>query len=233
MSLKTVKIKVSDIELPDVPLRAMDDETFKSLVRSISELGYVEPIQVVEKCGGGYKLLNGYHRFQVLKDVFNYSEVDAVVIGRLCCEGESENCMDEIDYYVNAIRLNNIHGEWRRGVLRDVLRMLMAWADSKGISREEVIKRLGKPDLIENMLKKQRKKEENAIKKSIMNACREVAMAQDVEDGSFVVFTFGGKLVLVYPLASKEEFYLVSSLLEELRSRGKDLVKALKEVVGK
>ncbi|MEM4531335.1 MAG: ParB/RepB/Spo0J family partition protein [Thermofilaceae archaeon] len=233
VSLKTIRVKIDDIEMPDIPLRMMDDEVFKSLVRSISELGYIEPIQVVEKCDGGYKLLNGYHRFQVLKDVFNYSEIDVIVVGKLCCGGESDNCMDEFDYYINAIRLNNIHGDWRISVLREVLKTLIDKAENKGISREDLIRRLGKTDLIDGLLKKQKRREENTLRKNIISACREIAMNHDDGISSYVVFTYGGKLILVYPLMNKEEFMLISSFLEELNNRGKRLLDVLREAINK
>lgn len=234
MSVRITRVKASEIEPPDIPLREMDDETFKSLVRSITELGYVEPIQVVEKCGGGYKIVNGYHRYQVLTEIYKESEIDVVVLGRMCCEQGEQNCWSDFDYYVEAIRLNNIHGEWNRQILGDVLRYLLTEAEKRSINKADLLKKLGSKGIIREIARRERRKAERDAKKTITGVCREIAQfATEDSNQGYIVFTYAGKLVFVYPTVSKSEFYTITSLIEELQKRGKALIDVLRGAVGK
>lgn len=222
MRLRVERLRVDSIEVPSVLLRSMDDETFKALVRSMSELGYVEPIQVVEKCGGGYMVLNGVHRLSVIRDVFREPEVDAVVVGRLCCPGESGDCMGIEDYYLNAIRLNSIHGRWNPQVLREVLRQLQS-----KYSPREIQARIGSSRRIARLLGESRaKSQRDSIRRDVQSVCREIALG-DYEQGAYIAFSFKGRMVIVHRLESMEEFSMVAGMLEELKSRGLKLSEAL------
>ena len=98
-------VDVDKIEFDEsVNLRSMTEDEFRLLVRSIAENGYVEPIQVVEYDGGKrFRVLNGFHRFKVLTDVFSMKTFPVVVVGR---DWDEERFLQEM------IRLNSIHGEF-------------------------------------------------------------------------------------------------------------------------
>ncbi|MEM4530573.1 MAG: ParB N-terminal domain-containing protein [Thermofilaceae archaeon] len=215
MSVRIARVKASEIEVPSVLLRSMDDETFKALVRSIAELGYVEPVQVVEKCNDGYMVLNGVHRLTVLRDILRADEVDVVVVGRLCCPGETGNCMSTEDYYLNAIRLNSIHGRWNPQVLREVLRQLQS-----KYSPREIQARTGSSRQIARLLGEAKaKSQRDSVRRDVQAVCREIALG-DYEQGAYIAFTFGNRMVIVHRLESMEEFSRVAGMLEELKSRG-------------
>jgi hypothetical protein len=228
VSLKPIKrVRVGEIEEPPLRLREMDEDMVRSLVMSLSDF-YVEPIQVVETPGGKYRIVNGWHRFIVLRDVFKAEEIDVIVIGRLCREGEDRGsgCMDEFDYWLNAIRLNSIHGKWAKGALSQVLDYLLKEAKKRGLSERLLRERLG---LYSKSRRAQRPKDEK--EKMIKRVCSEVAHIGHEELGAGVIaFTYRGKLNLIIPL-DKETYAQISLLISKLASEGKSLGEWLREKI--
>jgi len=227
VSLKPVKrVRVGDIEEPPVRLREMDEDMVRSLVMSLSDF-YVEPIQVVETPGGKYRIVNGWHRFMVLRDVFKAEEVDVVVIGRLCGEGEGREsgCMDEFGYWINAIRLNSIHGKWVKGALSQVLDYLVKEAKRKGMSERMLRERLG---LLPKGKRAQRLEDEK--EKMIKKICSEIARIHEELGAGVIVFTYKGRLNLIIPL-DKETYAQISLLVGRLGEKGKTLGEWLKEKI--
>jgi hypothetical protein len=226
VSLKPVKrVRVGEIEEPPLRLREMDEDMVRSLVMSLSDF-YVEPIQVVETPGGKYRIVNGWHRFIVLRDVFKAEEIDVIVIGRLCREGEDRGsgCMDEFDYWLNSIRLNSIHGKWAKGALSQVLDYLLKEAKKRGLSERLLRERLGLPS---KSRRAQRPKDEK--EKMIKRVCSEVAHIGHEELGSGVIaFTYRGKLILMVPLDG-ETYTQISLLISRLTNEGKSLGEWLRE----
>lgn len=226
MSLKPIRrVRVTDIEEPPLRLREMDEDMVRSLVMSLSDF-YVEPIQVVETPGGKYRIVNGWHRFIVLRDVFRAEEIDVVVIGRLCGEGEGREsgCMDEFDYWLNAIRLNSIHGKWIKGALTQVLDYLLREAKRRGMSEKALGERLG---LHSRGRVSGRREDERA--RMIRRVCSEVAHLGSEELGAGVIaFTYRGKLILMVPL-DRETYAQISLLVSRLAKEGRSLGDWLRE----
>lgn len=140
-----VEYKEVDVDLIEpIPenIRAMDDEEFAMLVRSIEENGFVEPIQVVEMCGGGYRIVNGQHRFEAATKVLGFEKVPVVVLGKMCCEGEKGDCWGELRYWQEVIRLNNIKGDWLTPELAKRVLWLWEYAKKK-MDKEEFRRSLG------------------------------------------------------------------------------------------
>jgi hypothetical protein len=227
MSLKPIKrVRVEEVEEPPLKLREMDEDMVRSLVMSLSDF-YVEPIQVVETPEGRYRIVNGWHRFIVLRDVFKAGEIDVIVIGRLCREGEEGDCIDEFDYWLNAIRLNSIHGKWVKGAMTQVLDYLIKEAKRRGMGEKQLRDKLGlhppKPKAPNPGDEKER---------MIKRVCSEVARmgAEDMGAG-VIAFTHRGKLIMMVPL-DKETYAQVTLLISRLSSEGKTLGEWLKEKMG-
>lgn len=64
--MKIETIALADIRENDYNPNRMEPELFKSLLASIRDLGYVQPI-IVRPLGGGYQIVDGAHRFRALK----------------------------------------------------------------------------------------------------------------------------------------------------------------------
>ena len=74
------RVKIEDIEEMPVKIRHMTAEERALLKRSIMEVGYVEPIQVCYYSDRGkYRIVNGQHRFEVLRDDFKVDEVLSLI----------------------------------------------------------------------------------------------------------------------------------------------------------
>jgi DNA adenine methylase len=123
--IETIEVvDVKDIEPMPVRIRKMDDAERRLLVLSIKELGYVEPIQVcryttetdiVRRTPPFYLIVNGQHRFDVLVRDIGVDKVSVVVLG--------EN-WDKVKYWSEAVRLNNIRGEFDVEKLAERIREL-------------------------------------------------------------------------------------------------------------
>jgi len=126
-------VDVDKIEFDEsVNLRSMTEDEFRLLVRSIAENGYVEPIQVVEYDGGKrFRVLNGFHRFKVLTDVFSMKTFPVVVVGR---DWDEERFLQEM------IRLNSIHGEF---IPERVMEAVKRINSRSQYSQEELRQKLG------------------------------------------------------------------------------------------
>ncbi|MEM0040342.1 MAG: ParB N-terminal domain-containing protein [Ignisphaera sp.] len=221
------RVNARDVKLPSILMREMSDEEFQALVRSIAENGYVEPIQVVLDCDGKYRLLNGYHRFKALTEVFGVSDIDVVVVGRMCCEGDkpdesTASCWDELRFRIEAIRLNSIKGRWIKPVVVEAVHDILRQAERNGVPKSAVFEKLGavgrsdlKRLLIEEQAKRVRR-ERDAVRNAVKRACIEIASEGYEQYGSFIVFTFRNKMVLVVPLSSKDEFMELASYLERI-----------------
>jgi len=137
--IETIEIvDVKDIEPMPVRIRKMDDAERRLLGLSIKELGYVEPIQVcrytvetdiVKRSPPFYLIVNGQHRFDVLVRDIGVDKVSVVVLG--------EN-WDKVKYWSEAVRLNNIRGEFDVEKLAERIRELRSKIPDWNIIRERL-----------------------------------------------------------------------------------------------
>jgi len=116
-------------------LRKMTDEDMLLLEKSISDLGVVEPLHVVEYEGGKYYLIvNGNHRFQLLTKKFEMEKLPCVIIGR-------DLPMERV--YVEAVRLNSISGEFDMvALIEKVGKIVKKWSE-EGWNNQRILTVLG------------------------------------------------------------------------------------------
>ncbi|RLG67534.1 hypothetical protein DRN93_04330, partial [archaeon] len=90
--------------LEEIPLnvKPMTKEEIELLKQSISELGMADPLQVV-KMGERYIIINGNHRYRILKNDLGWNKMPCVIIGE---NWEYERILAE------AIRLNKLMGKF-------------------------------------------------------------------------------------------------------------------------
>jgi len=137
--IETIEVvNVKDIEPMPIRIRKMDDAERRLLVLSIKELGYVEPIQVcryttetdiVKREPPFYLIVNGQHRFDVLVRDIGVDKVSVVVLG--------EN-WDKVKYWSEAVRLNNIRGEFDVEKLAERIRDLRSKIPDWNVIREKL-----------------------------------------------------------------------------------------------
>ncbi|MEM4458305.1 MAG: ParB/RepB/Spo0J family partition protein [Candidatus Caldarchaeum sp.] len=134
-----IEVRLDEIEPMPIKIRKMDREEKILLVRSIRENKYVEPIQVckytvkvdwVRRDPPFYLIVNGQHRFEVIRDVFAPETIKVVLLG--------EN-WDEAKYWTEAIRLNNIRGDYDLAVLADRVKFLASKLDKANEGLREVL----------------------------------------------------------------------------------------------
>lgn len=110
-----ITVPMEKIEPIPVALRVMLESEKQLLRKSIKELGYVELIQVVYYSDRDkYRIVNGQHRYEVLREA-GVEEIQVVVLGRDWSEEK---------YWTEALRLNNIRGDYDLNVLADIVQKL-------------------------------------------------------------------------------------------------------------
>jgi uncharacterized ParB-like nuclease family protein len=81
----------------------MDEHTFDRLTQEIQEVGYIDPIQVVEMDDGTYRIIGGEHRWTAGK-VLGWKKIQAVVLSDAKWKDE------DLQKFV-TVRLNVLHGK--------------------------------------------------------------------------------------------------------------------------
>ena len=154
--MEVVKIEKSKLVPLTDNLRKMTDEDMMLLEKSISDLGVVEPLHVVEYEGGKYYLIvNGNHRFQVLTQKFEMNELPCVIIGK-------DFPMDRV--YVEAVRLNSISGEFDMVALVEKVGKIVKRWSNEGWSKRNIASALGlreSSSIMKLLLSDSKKAEEN------------------------------------------------------------------------
>ena len=246
---KVEEVEASLVEPIEENVREMSEEEFNMLVKSIEENGFAEPIQVVEKCGGGYKIVNGNHRYQALTRVFGLERVPVVVLGRLCCEDEKPEeagCWDEIRYWSEVFRLNNIRGEWVKPEVAKKITKLWEHYRARGFTLAEFKERLGfksKDKTVDRIIERVKKvlpddlREKLEKKRAEAGAVDELlAVVRDIlrEAGEsqlkhgYVAFTMGGRQHIMIR-ATPELWAEVNALIEEAKKTDRSVADIIYE----
>lgn len=152
--LKRFSVKVQPFKLselvstdwnPRVSIRD-DDQLYQNLHRSISKLGYIDPI-IVNTKNGKNSIVAGNQRYQILCDLakndgikLEDTEVDAVVV----------DYSDDVEVAAN-IAHNNIHGDWLTIKLREELENLKSVSDDlvelTGFDEDQLLEMLATEDV--------------------------------------------------------------------------------------
>lgn len=224
--LNVVYIPVEDIEETPLNLRTMTPDEFNDLCESIRDNGYVEPIQVV-KYGSKYRIVNGNHRFVALRDVFKWKKIPCVVVG--------EN-WDEVRYWQEVIRLNNIRGSFDPVLLAE--KVLELREKTKKMYDVDTLRRKlgfsGKKEF-DRILKQVEKALPEGIKEAFRKSKREIESIEDLSrvlntlfreygktlECNFMFFVWGGKECVMVRCDS-ELWSLVKMFFERLEARKQD-----------
>ena len=238
MSLEDMPVQPK-LELREIPIdlidpnswnpNAMNQETFDRLVQEITEVGYIDPIQVVEMDDGRYRILGGEHRWTAGK-VLGWPTIQAVVLSDAKWKDQ------DLQKFV-TVRLNVLHGKtqpdkfvklYEEMALRygeEALSGLFAYTDQDAWSKlkKDIGKGL-KGSLPAELAKKF--DEASAEVKTVdgLSAILNSLFTQygNTLDHSFMVFTFGGK-THVYVMMDKDTKRSVDGILDYCKGSGKDI----------
>jgi len=194
-------------------LRVMTDEEFNLLCQSIRENGYCEPIQVVgytedaaeksewhRRYAGKFLIVNGNHRYEALTKVFGMKKIPCEVLGWN---------WDEDRYWQEAIRLNNIRGEFDKVALAKAVIKLYERLKKK-YDKDTIKRKLGfagAKTQFDYILAQVEKTIPPEIKKKLKSTKRELETIEDLSnvlndlfrkygktvENHWMYFVFGGK----------------------------------------
>jgi ParB-like chromosome segregation protein Spo0J len=195
------------------------------------------------KDGMKYRILDGNHRFMALKLKFDVKEVPCIVVG------EMGKDYDEIRFWQEAIRTNNIKGEFNV----DVLIQRAMWIYDKVRNKydlNELRKRLGftsKDDSFKQVLKtiestlpaearekfrEYSKKIKNPIElpKAIDKALKETYTNTDIQDRKQLMFV-SEEQDRVVVMCDEELWHLVQELVLYIKNKGGDARNLFKMII--
>jgi len=224
-------IPIEKLRPLDIELRMMTSEEFNLLCQSIREGKFSEPIRVV-KDGDFFRILDGNHRYMALRDVFHAKEVPCIVLG------EMGKDYDELRFWQEAIRVNNIKGEFNPAALAkkviEIYEKLKVKYDADEIKRKLGFS--GKKSEFEKILQQVEKTLPSEMKKKFREAAREIGSIEDLSkvlnalfreygkslECNFMVFVWGGKECVMVRCDS-ELWSLVKMFFERVEAEKKDV----------
>jgi len=178
----------------------MNDATFNRLVEEVKEVGFLDPIQVVEMDDGTYRILGGEHRYHAAK-VLGWSRIQAVVLS-----GEKWKDVDLQKFVtvrlnvlrgkVNPDRMVKLYDEMAEKYGSDALQGMMAFTDQD--AWDKMIKGIGRAlrDSLPGVLgdKFDEAKQEIKTVEDLSNVLNNLFTNYgNTLDKNFMVFTYGGK----------------------------------------
>jgi len=178
--------------------QTQDDAVFERLVAEITEVGFIDPIEVVSLDDGRFRILGGEHRWQAAKKA-GLDEVPCIVI-----QGAKWNEVD-LQKFV-TVRLNTLRGQLDPDKF---LKLYEEMADKYG--KESLQRLMGYTDsakwakFIDTLTKDMKKGLPKEMQKEFESKAKEAKSVQDLEriiqelfakhgdtmDLSFIIFTYG------------------------------------------
>jgi hypothetical protein len=190
---------------------AMDPETFNRLTNELSNVGFIDPIQVVPTDDGRYRILGGEHRYQAAK-VLGWDELPCVIL-------TEERWQDEDLQKFVTVRLNMLHGKLNP---TKMVQLYEEMADKYGEDSLQELFAFTDSDAWEGLLKEMTKGiKQSGLPKDMADKFDEAAKEIKTVEGlshvlnklftdygdtlkhNFMVFTFGGKEHLFIAMSKK------------------------------
>jgi ParB/RepB/Spo0J family partition protein len=199
-----VELPIDQIECNPWNPNTMNDATFKRLVQELDAtaggVGFVDPIQVVQRTDGKYRILGGEHRYHAAKTL-GWTKLQAVVLRG--DRWEDEDLQKFVTVRLNVLRgklnperMASLYDEMATKYGADALSDLMAYTDQS--AWEKTLKEIGrgiKASLPSELADKfDAAATEIKTVDDLSNVMNELfANYGSTLDKNFIVFTFGGQ----------------------------------------
>jgi len=211
--------------LEEIPLnvKPMTKEEIELLKQSISELGMADPLQVV-KMGERYIIINGNHRYRILKNDLGWEKMPCVIIGE---NWEHERILAE------AIRLNKLMGKFDPvEFYRALDKIFKKWG--KTMDEDQLRRKLGitrRDALFKKAFDRITGRTRSPSTKTIVSAHKALVkiIKKLAEDKKVGIVTEGENFVLIK--LSPEVFDDVREVMAEVYSYGMDVDDVFEEFV--
>jgi len=205
----------------------MDDKTFNRLVQEITEVGFVEPLQIAPGEGGKFTIVGGEHRYNA-----------AIVLG-----WEKVPCIIKMDWNSDVVELINVRLNVLRGKLNpekfktlydkvaeryghEQLKELFGFTDSDAWNKlvggvEDALKQSGVPEEAIDKIKKKAGKAKgiDGLGKVLRKFFE--SHSGDLSHG-FMIFSHGGKSH-VYIEMDEKLFSAIETVMEKCRRSNKSI----------
>lgn len=230
-------IPIEEIEPNNWNPNEMTNDEFDWLVEEITEVGFIDPLEVVPMEDGGFRIIGGAHRWQAGKTL-GMEELPCVVLS-------DKKWQDKDLQKFVTVRLNQLHGTANLDKMIPLYRELEAKYGEKAMQR---LFAYTDGDAWKKLLKQMKKSLKAAgLPQDVRDKFDEAsANAKGIDDlgmilnkifhdhgdtlqFSFMVFSYGGK-EHTYIAMSKQTRNAVAKVLEHCKSWGKDVNEVIAEV---
>lgn len=207
----------------------MDDETFNRLAEELEEVGYIDPIQVVQMQDNEYRIIGGEHRWRAMR-VLGYEELECVVLSD--DKWADEDLQKFVTTRLNALRGNlnpqkfmDLYMDLSDRYNHDDLQLLMGFTDKEIFDKMTADARKGLEDA--GISKDKLDEFDEAVKEiktveDLSNIINRIFNENgDQLEHSFMWFGFGGKEHL-YVQVKQSDFKNLKKLTELIKDGNED-----------
>lgn len=226
---ETLLIPLDEIVPNEWNPNTMNDVTFNRLVQEMQEVGFLDPIQVVQRTDGKYRILGGEHRYHGAK-VLGWTKIQAIVLRGDKWEDEDLQKfvtvrLNVLRGKINPSRMAALYDEMATKYGAEALSDLMAYTDQS--AWEKTLKEIGrglKASLPSDLADKfDDIKNEIKTVDDLSHVLNELFTNYgSTLDKNFMVFTFGGQ-EHVYVVLDPDSKKSVTALTDYCTASGQDI----------
>ena len=224
------QLKIEDCMPNSWNPNVMDDDMFNMLCREISELGFIDPIQVVPLENGKYLIIGGEHRWRAARAV-GYDSIPAVVLTD--AKWREQDLQKFVTLRLNVIRgkinpekFAALYEELANHYSHEELQSLMGFTDEEAFNKlvgsvSTALKESGLPAEITEKFDEAKQKIKT-VDDLTMILNQIFAEYGDTLDRNFMWFSFGGKKHL-YVICDKGLWQQVEAFMKEADENNADV----------
>jgi len=226
---------MADVRIPEPELLSLDElypveenpnqqdgATFGALVRNIQEVGFVEPLLVRRRTGGGYDIVAGEHRWRAAR-VLAMQRVPCIVVDGLSDDQVRMLLvrMNVLRGQLNPFKFTRLFNQLRKRYDPDYLRSQMGLTSETAFKRlYQDVRRALPPEVTRRL---DETKEEIQDVEGLARAIQRIMAEFGADlDCHFIVFQFGGQQHLLVQ-ASNRTWANLERIVAECREKKADI----------
>lgn len=216
--------------------REMTAEEFDALCGSIREHGFMIPLIVKDLGDGTYKIVDGNHRYVAGVKVFKMTRFPCIVV----------KSSDDVDFWIKAIGINNIRGEWNavrlKARIKEIFEKTMAkYGEEKAYELKRKLGFIGERTMFDKAVKELLSKVQDTEKRKLLE--EKIKKIESVEElhevmkeiyrqlgdaitDNLLIFSYGGTDIAIVKVKRK-----TMELIRRAKQDNVDLEKVVEEAL--
>ena len=221
--VEIVKIPITDVHPNDWNPNQLSDSMFNRLVSDMQSIGFLQPVLVTPREEGGYRIVDGEHRFECAR-LLDMEEIPCVVIA-------GDFAKDETAQKLQTMRMNMIRGDVDKrkltALVTDLVTKMPLEDVAEGMAFDDV-------DAIRSLIEDARKSLPPEMRKEFDKAKEEIKTVDDLSlvlnrlftkfgntlPYNYMIMDFGGKDHIWVRLPDKKAYQHIKGAAEVCRDGG-------------